>query len=92
MRPQAPDNSTSKRSPFLFFVLVYASSLRSFGVPYLAPVVGTTGRVKDALGTPPLYRQEERPPFMHPLNRYRQAEVVRSWDPQAWQTDSPEGG
>lgn len=76
----------------IYALVVYTTSLRSFGVPYLAPVVGTTGRVKDALGTPPLYRQEERPPFMHPLNRYRQAEVVRNWDPRAPQTDTPDKG
>ena len=76
----------------IYVLVVYATAQRSFGVPYLAPVVGTTGRVKDAISTPPLYRQEERPPYLPLLNRRRQKEVVRSWDPQAWQTDSPEGG
>ncbi|WP_374712701.1 spore germination protein [Symbiobacterium terraclitae] len=76
----------------LYALVVHASAQRSFGVPYLAPLVGTTGPVKDAISTPPLYRQEERPPYLPLLNRRRQKEIVRQWDPQSPQTNSPEGG
>ncbi|HQD25746.1 CPBP family intramembrane glutamic endopeptidase [Methanoculleus thermophilus] len=38
MRPQAPDNSTSKRSPFLFFVLVYALSIPLWVLNAIYPV------------------------------------------------------
>jgi len=76
----------------VFFVLVYASSLRSFGVSYLAPVVGYRGKAKDVVYTPPLFMQEERPGYMHPLNRRRQQEIVRTWDPRSPQSNPPEGG
>lgn len=76
----------------LYALVLYAASLRSFGVSYLAPVVAYKGRATDVVYTPPLYQQEERPGYLHPLNRRRQREIVRTWDPNSPQTDSPEGG
>lgn len=38
MRPQAPGNSTSKRSPYLFFILVYALSIPLWVLNVIYPI------------------------------------------------------
>jgi len=38
MRPQAPGNSTSKRSPYLFFILVYALSIPLWALNVIYPI------------------------------------------------------
>jgi membrane protease YdiL (CAAX protease family) len=38
MRPQAPNNSTSKRSPYLFFILVYALSIPLWALNVIYPI------------------------------------------------------
>ncbi len=65
----------------IFVLTVYLSGLRSFGIPYLAPVAPMKGRVSDVLTRPALFKMEMRPPHVRPLNRRRQERVSRSWDP-----------
>ncbi len=76
----------------IYMLLIYAASLRSFGIAYLAPVVGYRGKASDVIYTSPLYMQEQRPGYMHPMNRRRQREIVRTWDPRSPQNDPREGG
>lgn len=76
----------------IYMLLIYAASLRSFGIAYLAPVVGNRGKASDVIYTSPLYMQEQRPGYMHPMNRRRQREIVRTWDPRSPQNDPREGG
>lgn len=75
----------------ILLLVVYAASLRSFGIAYLTPVVAYQGKAADVLHTPPLYQQEERPGFLHPFNRRRQREIVRTWDPHS-PPDTPRQG
>ncbi len=76
----------------IHMLVLYAASLRSFGIAYLTPVVAYAGKASDVVYTPPLYKQEERPGYMHSLNRRRQREVVRTWDPHSPQPDPHQGG
>ncbi len=76
----------------IFLLLVLLAAERSFGVPYLTPLAPARGKLVDLLLRPPLYRMEERPGYMHTLNRQRQKEIVRSWDPMAPAPKSDEKG
>lgn len=67
----------------LYALVILLAAQRSFGLPYLSPIAPSRGKVRDVLNRPPLVQMEERPPYMHPMNRHRQREVVRSWDPFA---------
>jgi spore germination protein KA len=67
----------------LFLMVVYVSGLRSFGVPFLTPLAPMRTRSADATGRGPLYRMEMRPSYARPLDKQRQQEIVRTWDPLA---------
>lgn len=76
----------------LFVLILLMSAKRSFGVPYLAPMAASRGKVKDILNRNPLFQMEERPPHLRPLDKKRQEKVVRSWDPLAPKSKSDEKG
>jgi len=76
----------------VFLILIYMAGLRSFGVPYLAPVAPAMGRSADATGRPPLFNMEMRPAYVHPLDKRRQEDVVRTWDPAAPKPPDKKGG
>lgn len=76
----------------LYVVILALCLKRSFGVPYLSPVAPGRGKVKDIINRPPLYRMEDRPNYLRPINKKRQKEIVRSWDPFAPTTNSDEKG
>jgi spore germination protein KA len=76
----------------IFGVIVLLAGERSFGVPYLSPVAPMRGKIQDILNRQPLYRMEERPSYLRPINQKRQKEIVRSWDPFAPNNHTEEKG
>ena len=67
----------------VFIMVLYVSGLRSFGVPFLTPVAPMRAQTSDAITRHPLYKMEQRPSYARPLDKQRQEEVVRTWDPMA---------
>lgn len=65
----------------LFLFVVLLSAQRSFGLPFLTPIAPGRGKVQDVFNRPQVFAMEKRPAYMHPLNRRRQKEIVRPWDP-----------
>lgn len=63
------------------------SSLKSFGVPYMAPIVPKTQFGRDIVLRGPVFRQELRPDYLSPRDVRRQPSVSRGWSQQP-----PEGG
>jgi spore germination protein KA len=76
----------------IFIITVLLSAERSFGVPYLSPIAPMRGKAKDIFNRIPIFQMEERPPYLRPLNKRRQKEIVRSWDPFAPTPNSEEQG
>ncbi|MFZ5815092.1 MAG: spore germination protein [Bacillota bacterium] len=76
----------------LFIIITLLSAKRSFGVPYLSPAAPHRGKARDITLRPPLFRMEERPRHLRPLNKKRQKEVVRPWDPMAPKQSTEEKG
>lgn len=74
----------------IFVLVVYLAGTRSFGVPYLSPLAPLRSATADTLTRSPMYQMEFRPAYTRPLDRRRQKEVVREWDPAA--PDQPENG
>jgi spore germination protein KA len=72
----------------VFLMVLYVSGLRSFGVPFLTPVAPMRANTADAITRRPLYKMEMRPSYARPLDKQRQEEVVRSWDPMAPEPES----
>ncbi|UQZ85293.1 Spore germination protein XA [Paenibacillus konkukensis] len=57
----------------MFFIVVYLSGLRSFGLPYLAPLSPVSIRgLLPALLSLPWNKQKQRPPMLHPKDGTRQ--------------------
>lgn len=55
-------------------------SMKSFGVPYMAPNWPRTGsRKSDNIIRKPIWRQEERPEYMQPMDKKRQPDISRGW-------------
>ncbi|MGI6112861.1 MAG: spore germination protein [Mahellales bacterium] len=55
-------------------------SMRSFGVPYMVPNWPRTGsRKADSIIRKPIWRQEERPEYMQPMDKKRQPDISRGW-------------
>ncbi|HYF95993.1 MAG TPA: spore germination protein [Symbiobacteriaceae bacterium] len=75
----------------VFVLVLYMAGLRSFGVPFLSPVAPLRSRITDALSRSPLFEMEMRPSYTRPVDRRRQQDIVRKWDPFAPGTGS-EGG
>lgn len=71
----------------LFLLTVVLCSVKSFGVPYVAPVAPKTVPGLDVFARGPNYRQEQRPDELATRDRQRQPPVSRRWD-----EGQPEGG
>lgn len=64
----------------LLIGLVMLCSMKSFGVPYMAPIAPKTMRGGfDVVLRGPVYEQEERPDELNTKNRRRQQEISRRW-------------
>jgi len=70
----------------LFLLTVILCSMKSFGVPYFAPLAPKTMAGLDVVVRGPNYRQEERPDELNTLDERRQPSVSRKWERQ-----EPEG-
>lgn len=59
----------------------YLASIKSFGVPFLAPLAPKTGVLSsDVIFRPPIWMLEKRPDFLNPLDDTAQPEKSRKWD------------
>lgn len=63
----------------LFAHVALLASLRSFGVPFLAPLAPVTASSPDYFWRGPVWEQEVRPDYLDPLQRKRQPRVSRGW-------------
>lgn len=63
----------------LFVHLALLAGMRSFGVPFLAPVTPVTMSAPDYLWRGPVWNQDRRPDFVDPLQTRRQPRVSRGW-------------
>jgi len=66
----------------LVAILVHVCSLRSFGVPLMAPAAPWRPASPAKVLRAPPFAREERPRAFRPRDRQRQPEVVRPWDPE----------
>lgn len=68
----------------LILIANHLLSLRSFGVPYLSPIVpGNFQGMKDTLMRSPLWWMKKRPALLHPLNKERLGEEMTEQVKQA---------
>lgn len=78
----------------LFLWSAHAASLRSFGVPYMAPGGPRIKGSPDVLMRGPMFAMERRPDLARPLDKQRQADNLMTWNPTVEQprSDGKEGG
>jgi len=67
----------------LFILILYLSSMRSMGVPYLAPLAPRMRGAADTILQPPAYTMEFRPRHVRPMDERRQKPITRPWDPRS---------
>lgn len=63
----------------LFVHVALLAGMRSFGVPFLAPVAPVTMASPDVLRRGPVWKQERRPDALDPLRSRRQPRISRGW-------------
>jgi spore germination protein KA len=63
-------------------VLAYVASVKSFGLPVLAPIAPYS-RSKDVINRAHLFNMEERPRHVAPLNGRKQSRLQRDWENKA---------
>jgi spore germination protein KA len=71
----------------LLILLLVLCNMKSFGVPYMAPLAPKTFPGFDVIARGPLYRQERRPDVLQTKDVTRQPHISRGWI-----EDQPEGG
>ena len=54
-------------------------SMKSFGVPYMAPIAPKTMAGYDLVMRGPVFRQEKRPDYLNPQDVQRQPSISRKW-------------
>ena len=63
----------------IYIQLVLLSGIKSFGVPFLAPLATIKQATADVFIRGPVWKQEERPGFLKPQRKQRQPKVSRKW-------------
>ncbi|NLI61232.1 MAG: spore germination protein [Clostridiales bacterium] len=63
----------------IFIVGGFACSMKSFGIPYFAPIAPKTKINPDVIVRQPLWRQTMRPDFTNTLNKRRAGKIARGW-------------
>lgn len=63
----------------LFIHMHIMAHLKSFGVPYLAPMAPTTSTTGDVLLRKPVYSWEKRPDFLNTKKKDFQPKIARRW-------------
>ncbi|WP_066636281.1 spore germination protein [Desulfolucanica intricata] len=76
----------------LFLLLCLLLSMKSFGVPYLAPIAPRTVPGTDLLARAPAWNQDIRPDYLQPLDVRRQPRLSRIWTKNKWPADQAEEG
>ena len=64
----------------MFLLLGFASSLHSFGVPWLSPFAPKSTANADLFGRGPLWNMRRRPAFLRARDSARAEGTVRKWD------------
>jgi spore germination protein KA len=62
-----------------YIQLLLLAGIKSFGVPFLAPLATIKHATADVLIRGPVWKQEERPGFLKPQRKQRQPKVSRKW-------------
>jgi len=64
----------------LYFQWMWLVSVKSFGVPFLAPFAPkTSGGFVDEIYRAPIWKMEERPDYVNPKDRRKQPRISRRW-------------
>lgn len=63
----------------LIYTAVRLAGMKSFGVPYLAPIGPKAIAGLDVIARGPIFRQEVRPDELNPLDGVRQPSISRTW-------------
>ncbi|MCX7749477.1 MAG: spore germination protein [Clostridia bacterium] len=63
----------------LVFIFGLVTYMKSFGVPFLAPLAPFTSKNPDIFLRFPVWKQEERPDFIQSVDRKRQPKISRTW-------------
>lgn len=63
----------------LLFFLISLVSMKSFGVPFLAPVGPRTRTEPDVVLRGPVWSMEKRVDYLNPLDKKRQPNISRGW-------------
>lgn len=74
-----------------FVQMMILVNLKSFGVPFMAPVAPFAPSSGDLVLRYPTWTMERRPPFLQTGSRLRQPETSREWAPSG-ATGPPQGG
>jgi spore germination protein KA len=75
----------------LFLVSAQAASLRSFGVPYLAPSGPHQPGSPDVVVRGPAFAMDQRPSLARPMELQRQAKGLMGWNPEVPQPKQGKG-
>lgn len=78
----------------LFILLLSLLNMRSFGVPFFAPVAPRTARSTDIVMRFPIWTQEQRPDSIQSLDPGRQPKISRTWEKEKYikGSDKDKGG
>ncbi|MCL4440065.1 MAG: spore germination protein, partial [Firmicutes bacterium] len=71
----------------LFIQIIFTTSLKSFGVPYLSPTGPRTYAGGDVVSRLPIFMQRRRPDYINPQDNTR-----APGNPRGWVRDKGEGG
>lgn len=63
----------------LFIYLIVISNLKSFGVPYLAPVAPVTKKSRDIIIRYPLFLNKNRPDYLNTKDTKKSSSIIRGW-------------
>lgn len=64
----------------LFMIGSWSTALKSFGVPFMSPFgPKTSGRYKNVIFRAPEWKMEERPDYLNPKKKRKQAEYSMKW-------------
>ncbi len=64
----------------VFLLILHATTITSFGVPFMTPIAPYKPKNKDRVIRPRTYDQPYRPIYLRPLDWIRQEKTPRRWD------------
>lgn len=63
----------------LYLLFISLVSMKSFGVPFLAPIAPRTKTGPDVVIRGPVWSMEKQVDYLNPLDKYRQPNISRGW-------------